>query len=210
MPPGRPEPTMELKWPKRSHRDVDTYFAGYEKKVTTDPGTGRKKKEYIYRGDYYIFSLAEEGFSRFRLGSLLRVLGSTALFAAAHALGPQGSVTTYIGIPALLSIIPLVYLLMGLVVLLRTPKPKMTIRQYCFGLERMENVLWILLVLWAVAGGGELVYLLVKRLFSAGELLAAGMELGALGLMIWQQVCQSAVLASCIHKPESAEQKKKG
>ena len=201
---------MELKWPKRSHRDVDTYFAGYEKQETVDPVTGRKKTEYIYRGDYYIFSTAEKEFSRFRLGSLLRVLGATALFAAAHGLGPRGSVTTYIGIPALLSIIPLVYLWMGLVVLLRTPKPKMTMRQYCFGLERMENVLWILLVLWAVAGGGELVYLLVKRIFATEELLSAGMELAALGLMIWQQICQSAVLSSCIHKPETAKQEKKG
>ena len=199
---------MDLKWPKRSHRDVDTYFAGYEKREITNPVTGRKKTEYIYRGDYYIFSTPEEEFRRFRVGSLFRVLAATALFAAAHALGPRGTVTLYIGIPALLSIIPLVYLWMGLVVLLRTPTPKMTIRQYCFGLERMENVLWMLLILWAVAGGGELVFLLIKRLFTAGELLAAGMELAALGLMIRQQLRQTAILSACIHKPEAAEEKK--
>ena len=201
---------MELKWPKRSHRDVNTYFAGYEKRETTDPVTGRRKTEYIYRGDYYIFDIDDETFRRFRWGSFLRVAAATGRFVAAHLLGPRGTVLPWLGIPALLSVIPLVYLWMGLAALLRTRSPRMTIREFAFGLERMENVLWILWILWAVAAGGEVVYLLIKKLFTAAELLAAGMEAAAFALALWQQVRQSKTLDACVHKPEAAGKNKKG
>ena len=194
---------MEWKWPKRSHRDVDTYFAGYEKQEHVDPQTGRRKTEYVYHGDYYIFNLADEAWRSFRTGTILRVVFATALFAAAHILGPRGSVLPWIGIPAVLSIIPLCFLWMGLITMLGVKTPRMTIRQYCFGLERLENVLWILLVLWAVAAVGELIYLIAKAIFTGAELLAAGMELAAPGLMILQQKRQSDVLALCVHKPET-------
>lgn len=198
---------MEFKWPKRSHRDVDLYFEGYAKEETVDPTTGRKRTQYVYHGDYYIFRRAAEEYRRFRLGSAARVIGAAALFLASHALGPRGSVLPYIGIPALLSLIPLCYTLMGLAALLGTREPKMTIRQYSFGLGRMENALWIALLLWGVAAAGEVVYLLVRGVFTAPELAAAGMQLAALALGIWQQRVQSRLLSDCLHKPEASEKK---
>ena len=195
---------MEFKWPKRSHRDVDLFFDGYEKERQVDPATGRKRTRYVYRGDYSIFSLTEEQWRLFRIRSALRAAGATAAFAVAHMLGPRGTVLPYIGLPALLSIIPLCYLWMGVVVLLGTGGPKLTVREYSFGLERMENVLWILLALWAVAAGGEVVYLLLRSVYTGAELAAAALELLALGLMVLQQRAQKQVLAACIRRAEPA------
>ena len=200
---------MEFKWPRRSHRDVDTYFEGYEKQERTDPRTGRKRTEYVYRGDHYLFALPAEEYAAFRRGSALRGFGAAALFLAAHALGPRGSVLPWIGVPALLGLIPLIYFLLGLLVLLGTREPRMTVRQYCFGLERMENSLWVLLALWAVAAGGEVVYLLVKGLFTGPELLSAALQAGALALLFRQQRRQTILLGKCVHRPDRLEKKEK-
>lgn len=199
---------MEFKWLKRSHRDVDLYFEGYAKEEKIDPATGRKRTDYVYHGDYYIFRLEAEEYRRFRLGSAARVIAAAALFAAAHILGPRGSILPYIGVPAVLSLIPLCFVLMGLVTLWGTKEPKMTIRQYSFGLGRMENSLWILWILWAVAAVGEPVYMLVRADFAAPEPASAGLQLAALALALWQQRSQARVLAACIHKPETSDDTK--
>ena len=201
---------MEPKWLRRSHRDVDTYFAGYEREETEDPVSGRRKARYVYHGAYYIFGVPDPSYRRFRLWSAARMAGAVLAFVGAHLLGPRGTVLPYIGLPALFSIIPLVYVLLGAAGLMRAKTPRMTVREYAFGLGRMENALWVLLILWAVAAGGELVYLLIKRLFTAGELCAAGLELLAFALALIQQRRQTALLAACVQRPEGAETKKKG
>lgn len=193
---------MEGKWWKRSHRDVDLYFDGYEKTEQTDPRTGRRRTRYVYRGDYSVFAVSREAWRSYRFRSAALVTLATALFLAAHLLGPLGTVHLPIGLPALLSVIPLCYLWMGLVVLLAAKEPKLTLREYSFGPERMENVLWILLILWGLAAAGEIVFILIKKAYAPKELLAAALELGAFGLMLLQQRGQKEMLSHCIHKAE--------
>ena len=199
---------MEFKWKKRSHRDVNLYFEGYVKENYTDPATGRKKTRYVYHGDYYIFQLETEAWRRFRFGSAFRVLLSAALFILTHILGPLGSVLPWIGIPALISVIPLCLLVTGLFGLLGAKEPKLTIRQYSFGLGQMEDTLWVLLIAWAVSSLGEILYILIRHVFTAREICAAVMGLLAFMTAVWQQCVQSRILAACIHKPESRNTEK--
>lgn len=194
---------MEFKRLKRSHRDVNLYFEGYVRQESIDPLSGRKKTNWVYRGDYYIFSLEPDRFRRFRLGSALRVFAAVLLFAAAHILGPQGSILPWVGIPAVLSVIPLCFVCMGLCRLLTVRDVKMTIRQYSFGLGRMENALWGLWLLWGISLLGELVFILSHRAWATPESLSAVMMLAAELLAVLQQRSQSRLLSQCIHKPET-------
>ena len=81
-------------------------------------------------------------------------------------------------------------------------------REFSFGLERMDNVLWMLLALWCVAAVGETVYLIAASLYTAAELMAAALELAAFALAIVQQIKQKAVLASCIRRAEPVKKNK--
>ena len=144
-----------------------------------------------------------EQFRRFKLVSAMLTLGGAAAFVAAGLLGPQGAVKPYMGMPALLSLIPLVYLLLGLWGLIRRGSPKMTIREYAFGLGRMKNTLWGVMTLWGVALAGHGVYMAANRDFSPLELVCCGLEILSLLLLAAQWRAQENVMCTCIHRAES-------
>lgn len=188
---------------KRNHRDVNLYFEGYEKQKRLDPVTGQSKTEYVYTGDYYIFRLEQKAYNQFRAMSTALIAGALALYVAANLMGPQGSTTLYVGIPALCVIIPMIYLVLGVCRLWAAKTPKMTIREYTFGLGRLKNTTWAAAGLWGISLLGELVYIVLHRAFQAGELCSALLQAVGVALLIWQTVRQEQVLSTCIHKANS-------
>lgn len=195
----------KLKW---SHRDVDLYFEGYEKREQVDPVTGKRRTEYVYTGDHYLFRLEPAQFIRYRIASVALVLGGTAAFLAANLLGPRSGMQKYVGLPALFSLVPLCYLLMGLWELARHGKPRMTIREYVFGMGRMKNTLWGVLLLWGVSLAGQVAYIIVHRDFAPLELGCAGLSLLAVGLLAVEWRLQRRALEACIHEAESKYDKR--
>ncbi len=193
----------EGKFGGRSHRGIKLYFEGYEKQTVTDPDTGRQKTKYVYTGDYYCFQLEKGQFRRYKLESELLTLGGTAAFLTGGLLGSGGSTTVYSGVPAVVSVLPLLYLLMGLWGLVWDGSPKMTIREYVYGLGRMRNSLWAVLLLWAVTFLGHVVYIFLNWNFSALELGCAALELLAVVLLAAQQRVQAAILGACVHEAKS-------
>ncbi len=188
---------------KRSHRDINLYFEGYQKQKSLDPVTGRSRTEYIYAGDYYIFRLEQREYNRFRAESAAAIIGALVLYVVANVLGPQGGATLYVGIPALCAIIPMLYMILGLSGLRSAKTPKMTIREYTFGLGRLKNTTWAVVGLWGLSLLGELVYIIIHRAFQAGELCSALLQAAGVALLVWQMVRQERVLSTCIHKANS-------
>lgn len=188
---------------RRSHRDVNLYFEGYQRQTRLDPATGRNRTEYVYTGDYYLFGLEQRAYNRFRGLTSGAVLGALALYVLANLLGPQGSTTLYVGVPALCTIIPMIYMLLGLGGLWGAKTPKMTIREYTFGLGRLKNSVWAAALLWGISLVGELVYLVLHRAFQINELGSSLLQLAGISLLVLQMVQQQRVLASCVHKADS-------
>lgn len=188
---------------KRSHRDVNLYFEGYQKQTRLDPVTGQRKTEYVYTGDYYIFRLEQRAYDRFRALSSGTILGALALYVLANLLGPQGGATLYVGLPALCAIIPMVYMLLGLGGLWRAKQPKMTIREYTFGLGRLKNSVWAAAGLWGLSLAGELAYVFLHQAFQAAELCSALMQASGVLLLALQLSAQRRVLSACVHRANS-------
>lgn len=188
---------------KRSHRDVNLYFEGYVKEEKVDPKTGKKKTEYRYAGDYYIFQVEKEKFQEFKVSSAVLTLAATILFIISCALGSEASITVYVGVPELISLIPLCYQIIGLIGLLKNGSPKMTIREYTFGLGHMENSLWAVLLLWAIAIIAHIIIMFIYQYFTLHEFACLALELAATALFYLQWKNQKDMLSKCIHKAKS-------
>lgn len=197
---------MEAKEYKKGmfrHRDVNVYFEGYDKHVTKDPLTGKKKTEYRYTGDYYFFRLTDEEFKSVKRKSVIQIGLAVSIWVISQLLGAAGNKSLVSGIPALLSIIPLCYVMIGLIGFLRTKEPKMTIREFKFGLGHMLNTLWLAAVLWAVSAIGEIVIVISQRIFTTVEMVTLLLEIISLTVIASQWKLQRQVEAACIHKANS-------
>jgi hypothetical protein len=138
------------------------------------------------------------------------VLGAAALYVAGNLMGPQGGKALYVGLPALVAMIPMLYLLLGLFGMIGAKTPKMTIREYTFGLGRMKLSAWGAALLWGVSLVGEVGYLLINREFTPLELTATGLQLVGVLLLLGQIRRQERVLSTCVHAANSKYERMDG
>ena len=169
----------------------DWYFRGWERRET--PGG---KTELVYTGETYSFP---GGIRAARIRCLLLALPLVALYAAVALLPSPGGMWRAAAIPQLLELIPVIYLIMGLIRLLSAKEP-MTYRDWYASWRRLGAaaaasavftagmvLAELVYIVWHAAGavGAEILYLLA-------ELACFGLSL-ALAIHCRKHPCVSSV-----------------
>lgn len=88
------------------------YMEGYDaRKIETGPG--KYKIEYIYIGDYRTFDISGRQFVIMKLGYAMAAVILTVAYILAATLTTSSYRVNYVAIPVLITIVPVVYLLIG-------------------------------------------------------------------------------------------------
>lgn len=130
----------------------DWYFQGWERRPDENG-----KSRLVYTGERYSFP---GGIGSVRGPAAAMTAGAAVLYLAAALFPPAGGMWRIAAISQLLEILPLVYLVMGLVCLFRAREP-MTFRDHYASWRRMERASLFSAVLAAVMTGTELVFLIL-------------------------------------------------
>lgn len=158
-------------------RTRDWYFQGWERR-TDENG----KSRFVYTGEYYSFP---GGIGKTRTPVLCLTAVLTALFLLVALLPSAGGMWHYAAISQLLEIIPLIYLVMGTVCLLRAKEP-LTFRDYHASWQRIRVSACWSVGFTAIMVLTELAYLFLaaESNFFPNEALYFLGELGCLALSI--------------------------
>lgn len=164
----------------------DWYFDGYEGRSVPNPD-GRPRRQLVYTGEYYGFS----GVGKMR-GQKLWYTLAVAVYLLCYVSNSlsNGTMahTAYVGLPVFLSVVPAVWLVIGLVCFWAAG-PEMTARTLYSSLRRMKRSLWFITPLLAVGSGGCVVcFILQPSLIRIGAewlyLLCTFIALGAVCSML--------------------------
>lgn len=148
-------------------RRENWYFRGWECRTCIGKN-GRAGKELVYIGEYYTFRLEQQALTR-----LKTVYGGiTAALLVCYVLSslelPAGSRTLWGG-ACILTIIPLMYLTMGMVNLFRTPL-EMTYRDVHASWNRIHYAAMFSTILLGIAAIGEAIYIVKLETAPAADL----------------------------------------
>jgi hypothetical protein len=134
------------------------YSNDYEVVETTDE-KGKKRKEVVYRGDYYEISLEEEDIKKFKKESFLLLIPIGVFHLIGGFMNTQGMYQFYISFPYIFGFLPIFYLAFGV---FRLPKEKRKYQREEVGssFERIKKSSKILLILLGFGIVGEIAYLL--------------------------------------------------
>ena len=133
------------------------FFEGYETVIQTD-AKGREKKVLVYRGEWYGLEISPAGLSRVKAAMAALSLVLTALFLLLSFRPSPGGMEPWVGAPLLLTLVPLIFLWIGLVNFL-VAKPYWEIRTYYAGYRRLGRSALGATVILAVATVAELVFI---------------------------------------------------
>ncbi len=139
-------------------RHINWFMDGWE--YNTVDHSGKIKRELVYKGAYYSLNLSSKGFRYLKAGYLLMTLAIYAVFLLFSSNGSQGGETFYSGLPCMLSIIPFIYLGMG-VFCLMSAKDKMTYRSYYASIKRMTYSARLTAALLGLSVLGEVLYIVI-------------------------------------------------
>lgn len=137
-------------------RQVNWYLNGWV--YDTVAQKGHVKKVLVYKGAYYSFNLSTKGLRILKAGYLLLALTIYVVFYLFATNGSQGAETFYSGIPGMLSIIPFIYLGMG-VFCLMFAKDKMTYRSYYASVKRITYSARASIILLGLCILGEILFI---------------------------------------------------
>ena len=166
----------------------DWYFQGWERREDENG-----KLRFVYTGEVYRFP---GGMAAVRKFAVLFAAALIALYALV-ALNPSaGGMWHWAAVPQLLEIIPLVYLLIGAVCLLRAKEP-LTYRDYHASWQRMRYA-----ALWSVCFSALMVAAEIAYFFAVPEARFADEILYFLGELALTAL--SLVLARYINKHPAA------
>ena len=160
---------------------MNWFFEGYQAEYE-ETGDGRRKKRLVYRGEYYGFpgGRAEQRTVRWACTGLsLLTVGLNLLDQFFPA---QGGMVRWMAIPSLLSLVPMIFLVMGLINFWMAGE-QWEIRVFYAGYRRLWRwglaygglmVLWLAMELAFVIGnpgllGEELVYCLILAAATAAQ-----------------------------------------
>ncbi len=134
------------------------FFEGYEAELR--PGrNGKEKRVLVYRGEWYGLGMEPKKYRRFKLAVLGLMLALTAIYFIISFFPAAGGMTTWVGAPCLLALVPLMFMWIGLVNLL-TAKEKWELRVLYAGYRRLKRWSIVLLVLMAVTLAAEAVFMI--------------------------------------------------
>lgn len=158
----------------------DWYFEGYEGRSV--PGAdGRPRRRLVYTGEYYGFARGGNALRRKLLYTL-----AVAVYLLCYTLNALSSAETariaYIGMPVMLSVVPAIWLVLGLVCFWPAGE-EMTARVLYASLRRMRRALWVMTPLLAVGAVGCVIRFIPRPalLSSGAELLYLLCTIGAFG-----------------------------
>ena len=132
------------------------FFEGYETVIQTD-AKGREKKILVYRGEWYGLGLDRAGLSRVKAAMAALTLVLTAMFLLLSFRPTTGGMERWVGLPLLLTLIPLIFLWIGMVNFLLA-KDKWEIRTYYAGYRRLGRCILPAAILLAVSTVADVVY----------------------------------------------------
>ncbi|MGM9614046.1 MAG: hypothetical protein ACI3W7_00775 [Oscillospiraceae bacterium] len=155
----------------------DWYFQGWERRIDENG-----KHCFVYTGEYYRFP---DGIRKARIPAVCLTAALCALYLIIALLPSAGGMWHLAAAPQLLEIIPLLYLVMGAVCLLRAKEP-LTFRDYHASWQRMRLSAYWSTGFTALMILAELAYLFLaaETISFPGEALYLLGELGCLALSI--------------------------
>lgn len=133
------------------------YFEGYQSEIQLDD-KGREKRVLVYRGEWYGLGLEPTAYRRCKLTFLGLTVLLTALYLLINFFPSEGGMTSWVGAPCLLVLVPLIFLWIGLVNFLPA-KEKWELRVFYAGYRRMYRWTIVTMVLLVVTAAAELVFL---------------------------------------------------
>ena len=169
----------------------DWYFQGWERRETVGG-----KTELVYTGETYTFS---DGAGAARKRCLLLTVPLVVLYAAVALLPSPGGMWRPAAIPQLLELIPVIYLVMGLVRLLTVREP-MTYRDWHVSWRRLGAAALVSSVCTAGMVIAELIYMVMHASgavgaeipYLLGEVACLALSV-ALAVYIKKHPCTSSV-----------------
>lgn len=138
-------------------RRENWYLRGWEYRENAQKN-GRPGGDLVYVGEYYSFHICPAALVRLKAAYAVLTAAFLILYVLLSLETPTGSRTVWGG-ACILTIIPLMYLLMGCYCLLRS-EPKMTDRSKHASWSRVHYASMLSTFLLGIAAVGELVYLL--------------------------------------------------
>lgn len=147
------------------------YFNGWESRKEMS-SSGRLRTVWNYNDDYYSFDLSPKGFQLLKICFIAVPALIVVLWILASLIRSTGRDTVlYVGAFWYVSLIPMVYMVMGAAGAIRMKK-EMTYRDLYACYRRIKVASWILPVLFLLAIVGDVVFLTIyKEYFSLqGEL----------------------------------------
>lgn len=164
------------------------YFDGYQSVTETTPD-GKQKKKLVYTGEWYGFQGGAARLKQMKLRCLLLSLAGIACNLLAQFFPSTGGMVHWMALPSLFSLVPMIFLIVGLVNFLPS-REKWEIRVYYAGYRRLGRSAGVMLLLQAVWLVMELVFVAMNLSLFLSELpylllvLAGAAALGAEVLLI--------------------------
>ena len=155
---------LSLRNEKAMARQINWYMNGWEYHNTKDKH-GKNKRVLTYKGVYYSFNLSARGLAALKACYLALALALYMAFILYSTGKAKSGGALYSGFPGMMTIIPFIYLGMGVFCLLLT-KRNMTYRAYYASIKRITYSNRIALALMGVSILGRIIYTAVN--FSAG------------------------------------------
>ncbi len=165
-------------------RRGDRYFDGYERVSTTDE-QGRVRRELRYTAEWYGYEVpGQQKKLKLRSAVLTCVMLAAYFYGQLHP--AVGGMVRYLAIPSLFALLPMMYLLIGLVNFLMA-KEKWELRVLYGGYRRLYRSGVILLILLGIWVGMEVVFICLNPSLFLTELwylLSACISTAAQALLV--------------------------
>ena len=129
----------------------DWYFRGWEKKKGPNG-----KTTLVYTGEYYSF---KDGIAPLKKTCGVLTVLLIVFYALVAFFPSEGGMWRFSAIPQLLELIPMLYLIIGTVNLLRVKGERMTFREYYGSWHNIRWTVWGSTALTALMCAAEVVYL---------------------------------------------------
>ena len=160
------------------------FFEGYETQIKTGKN-GKKKRELVYRGEWYGLGMIKAEYTLYKGVLFWIMLLLTAAFLIINFLPTAGGMTPWVGAPCLLSLVPLMFMWIGLVNFL-IAKQEWEIRVFYAGYRRLKRWTMVFFVPMGVTLVAELVYMI--------RIGPIGVEISYFSGVLVSLLCAGAVL----------------